>query len=326
MKSIATIILVFFVVMWLIMLSNIPSNSSKKPNATLVTDIEVTDLISLDELTTEEKKKIFIEQVLPAIVTVKNKLDEQYDEIYQLSLKKDLSSYEQGKLNTLKKRYRVPGVPCLLTRLHTHPVSIVLAQAALETGWGTSRFYNEANNIFGVWSFNPHEPRMAAGETRGMKTIYVKKYVSLEESIEGYFRMIAMGKAYKTFREARKDEPNPFKLIRHLTHYSELREEYVKRLYYVMKTNRFYRYDSPSFKPIALRNILPRAIVKKPIPLPDKTVIDTMQDTDCDAEFNDTEPVLSNETNLSVNTISALPVLLHGIYTEKITNTTADTG
>ena len=209
-------------------------------------------------LSTAERKKLFVEKTLPAIRNVKSKLDALYDYVLMLSRKSTLSPQETLMLDALKERYKVAGIPCLLNRLKTHPVSIVLAQAALETGWGRSRFYNEANNIFGIWSFNRNEPRIAAGETRGAKTIYVKKYPTLEASIEGYFTMMATARAYSEFRIARKTEQNPFKLIRHLSQYSELRDEYVKRLYYVIKANGFYRYDTPSFEPLSLAQVIPQ--------------------------------------------------------------------
>jgi Bax protein len=209
-------------------------------------------------MTPEERKKHFIEKTLPAIQRVKARLDAQYRHVLTLSKKEQLSDVEKELIERLMQTYKAEGMDCLLRRLHTHPVSIVLAQAALESGWGSSRFYNEANNIFGVWSYNPDEPRLAAGETRGKKTIYVKKYSSLEASIEGYFQMIGRSRAYKDFKYARMSNDNPFNLIAHLTRYSELREEYVKRLYYVIKGNRFNIYDSPSYAPIALSMILPK--------------------------------------------------------------------
>ena len=127
-------------------------------------------------LSTAEKKKRFIEKTLPAIELVKVKLDEKYRYILALSKKPVLDTDEQREIDQLILHYNAKDVSDLLSRMHTHPVSIILAQAALETGWGTSRFYNKANNIFGVWSYNKNEPRISAEETRGAKTIYVKKY------------------------------------------------------------------------------------------------------------------------------------------------------
>jgi Bax protein len=205
---------------------------------------------------TPKSKRLFLNKTLAAIKKVKARLDAEYQMVYALSLKESLTHEEEAMIELLKKRYKVNGIPCLLKRLHTHPVSIVMAQAALESGWGSSRFYREANNIFGVWSFNPNEPRMAAGVPReGQKTIYVKKYPNLEASIEGYFRMMAKGNAYKKFRTARLHSDNPFEIISYLNHYSELRHEYVRRLYYMIKSNKFYELDEPSYQPLGWENI-----------------------------------------------------------------------
>mgnify|MGYP000689753105 CR=1 FL=1 len=219
---------------------------------------------------TPESKRLFLENTIAAITKVKKRLDAQYQMVYELSLKDSLTPEETATIERLKKSYKVEGIPCLLKRLRTHPVSIVIAQAALETGWGSSRFYREANNIFGIWSFNKNEPRMAAGEQReGKKTIYVKKYANLEASIEGYYRMMSRGRAYKEFRDARLHTENPFEIIPYLDHYSELRHEYVKRLYYVIKSNRFYELDNHQCQPPGWTNIKPAdpkylKIVKKP--------------------------------------------------------------
>ncbi len=219
---------------------------------------------------TPESKRLFLENTIAAITKVKKRLDAQYQMVYELSLKEKLTPDENATIEGLKKSYNVEGFPCLLKCLRTHPVSIVIAQAALETGWGNSRFYREANNIFGIWSFNKNEPRIAAGVQReGEKTIYVKKYKNLEASIEGYYRMMAKGRAYKQFREARLHTENPFEIIPYLDHYSELRHEYVKRLYYVIKSNRFYELDNHLYQPPGWTNIKPAdpkylKIVKKP--------------------------------------------------------------
>jgi len=207
---------------------------------------------------TAKSKRLFLKNTIAAITKVKRRLDEQFDMVYALSLKETLTPKEEATLTKLKKKYKVKGIPCLLKRLHTHPVSIVIAQAALETGWGSSRFYREANNIFGIWSFNKNEPRMAAGVKReGVKTIYVKKYKNLEASIEGYYNMMAKGRAYKQFRNARLKTDNPFEIIPFLDHYSELRHEYVKRLYFVIKSNKFYLLDEPQYLPPGWSNIKP---------------------------------------------------------------------
>ena len=219
---------------------------------------EVKKTVYKTPASTPKSKRLFLDNTIAAITKVKKRLDAQYQMVYELSLKDELTAEETATIEKLKKSYKVAGIPCLLKRLRTHPVSIVIAQAALETGWGNSRFYREANNIFGIWSFNKNEPRIAAGVQReGAKTIYVKKYANLEASIEGYYRMMAKGRAYKQFRNVRLHTENPFEIIPFLDHYSELRHEYVKRLYYVIKSNKFYELDDPSFQPPGWTNIKP---------------------------------------------------------------------
>ncbi len=250
---------------------------------------------------TPESKRLFLENTIAAITKVKKRLDTKYQMVYELSIKESLTPDENATIEGLKKSYKVEGFPCLLKRLRTHPVSIVIGQAALETGWGSSRFYREANNIFGIWSFNKNEPRMAAGEQReGKKTIYVKKYANLEASIEGYYRMMARGRAYKEFRNARLHTENPFEIIPYLDHYSELRHEYVKRLYYVIKSNKFYELDDPQYQPPGWTNIKP-AKAEYLIPKEDKPAAKVADK--CKKENNET---INNELNGDLNSSHAV--------------------
>ena len=75
--------------------------------------------------------------------------------------------------------------------------------------------------------------------------------------------MIGSGYAYAGFRQARMKTDNPFELLRHLRHYSELRDEYVARLYRVIKSNKLYRYDDPAYGPMALSAIIPEYVAMK---------------------------------------------------------------
>ena len=128
--------------------------------------------------------------------------------------------------------------------LKPHPKSIAVAQAAMESSWATSRFTRVANNLFGVWSFDEDEPRVAAGEQRGDKTIWVKKYSSFEDSIRDYYRTLARGDAYKEFRQLKMTTDDPYALVKKLDRYSEKGAEYGKELSSIMKFNKFDKYDA----------------------------------------------------------------------------------
>ena len=203
-----------------------------------------TSAIDLSSLDVQKKKQAFINLMIPSILIAKHELEQERNKVLELDAKtNDLTPSDNDYLNALKKKYKCNSNLELLLRMRTHPTSIVIAQAAIESGWGTSRFYKEANNVFGVWSYNENEPRMRASEAREGTSVYVKKYDSLPESIASYFQTIARG-PYAGFREKRNETNEVFELTPHLLRYSELREVYVERVQELIKYNQLERYDS----------------------------------------------------------------------------------
>ena len=134
----------------------------------------------------------------------------------------------------------------MLHALKPHPISILLAQAAAESAWLTSRFTKEAYNIFGVWSFNKNEPRIAASGLRGTKTIYLKKYRTLKAAVEDYYKNIGRNWAYAEFRKQRTLTDDPYVLSDYLGSYSEKKEVYTQLLKSMIKYNEFHQYDIKS--------------------------------------------------------------------------------
>jgi len=203
------------------------------------------DLSGFDVL---KKKQDFINLMLPSILIAKFEIEQTRLEVENLMNKsEELTIMEQEYISKLQKMYKCNTNTELLSRLHTHPTSIVLAQAAIESGWGTSRFYCEANNIFGIWSYNKDEPRIKASENRDGTAIYVRKYEALPESFASYFKTLARG-PYSEFRDTREKTNDVYELIPHLKVYSELREEYVKRLHQLIKYNHLMQYDEYTLK------------------------------------------------------------------------------
>jgi len=199
--------------------------------------------IDLSILEVQKKKQAFINLMLPSILIAKYDIEQKRKAVLELVNKiEELSDAEENYLNNLKKTYKCSTNTDLLSRLRTHPTSIVIAQAVIESGWGTSRFYREANNVFGVWSYSKNEARIKASEDRDGKSVYVKKYDALPKSIASYFKTIARG-PYSEFRKERGKTNDVFVLISHLKVYSELREEYVKRLEQLIRYNKLQQYD-----------------------------------------------------------------------------------
>lgn len=193
----------------------------------------------LPQMTVAEKKARFKSILLPAVNRIYNELMERYSAITQ----NINDGQNEELLIQLRTEYKATNNQELLAALKPHPRSIALAQAAMESSWATSRFTHEANNIFGVWSFNKNEPRIAAGEQRGDKTIWVKKYASVDDSVRDYYRVLARGSAFKGFRTLKMQTNNPYELVKKLDKYSEKGALYGEELTSIISFNKFDQYD-----------------------------------------------------------------------------------
>jgi Bax protein len=194
----------------------------------------------------KERVKYFVEMMLPSVLLAQEKMKLKQQKLLKINAALQsgiVSDKDLVYLEKVKEFYKTNDVDDIIKRLHPHPVSIVLAQAAIESGWGTSRFCYEANNMYGIWSFNASENRIKAGESRSGKNIYLRKYDSIFESVYDYLETLAKVRAYKQFRDARLYSDNPFRLIWYLNNYSEKRYEYVHTLRNVIEYNNLHRYD-----------------------------------------------------------------------------------
>ena len=201
---------------------------------------------NLSDMDYKERMQKFIDMMLPSVLMAREKIVQQRYKVLEVNAlvrSGNASAQDSLYLEEMKKMFKTNRVSEVLQRLHPHPVSIVLAQAAIESGWGTSRFFKEANNIFGIWSYNSNENRIRAGGSRGETNVYLRKYDSLFESIYDYYLTIAKASAYKEFREARLYSDNPYRLIWHLSRYSEKRYEYVRSLRNMIEFNDLHSYD-----------------------------------------------------------------------------------
>ena len=193
----------------------------------------------IPQMTVQEKKARFKTLIIPAVNDVYTELMAQYQEI---SASIDAQKNSQ-QIEKLKVEYKATTNDELLMALKPHPKSIAIAQAAMESAWATSRFFREANNIFGVWSFDEDEPRIAALQKRGDKTIWVKKYSSVKAAVKDYYRTLGRSSAFKEFRELRMQSNDPFLLVTKLDRYSEKGAEYGHELTSIIKFNKFNKLD-----------------------------------------------------------------------------------
>lgn len=193
----------------------------------------------LPPMTVQEKKDRFISLIVPAVNNVHAQLMEKYEEVKEIT---DAGN-TNNDIEKLKAEYRAETNEELLMALKPHPKSIAIAQAAMESSWATSRFFIEANNVFGVWSFDDEEPRIAALENRGDKTIWVKKYDSIEQSVYDYYRTLGRGHAFSEFRKTRMQTDDPFILVTKLDKYSEKGSAYGEELSSIIRFNNYEKFD-----------------------------------------------------------------------------------
>jgi Bax protein len=165
---------------------------------------------------------------------------QQYEDIKAIS---DAEANSE-RIEKLKVEYKVSTTSELLMALKPHPKSIAIALAAMESSWATSRFFRKANNVFGVWSFDEDEPRIAALKKRGDKTIWLKKYASVEDAVYDYYRTLARSDAFDEFRQTKMITSDPFVLVTKLDRYSEKGGLYGEELTSIIKFNKFADYDN----------------------------------------------------------------------------------
>ena len=162
------------------------------------------------------------------------------------------NSYEFLQLLELKKKYRVKNLFSMneyLIKINIVPASMALAQAAVESGWGKSRFTKEANNIFGHWTYNPKIGMMPEQRDEGA-THFIRIFKNLQASISAYMLNLNRNRAYKEFQNKRynlsikNENLSGLILSQTMLKYSGIGEEYLKILKTMIESNALLNYDN----------------------------------------------------------------------------------
>ena len=133
------------------------------------------------------------------------------------------------------------------------PVSLAIAQAAKETGWGTSRFALEGNALFGQWTWSGEG--LKPKEAKEGENHKVMKFNILQASVRAYQRNINTHSTYKDFRKARaklRDLNKPLDSIvlsKYLNKYAETGNQYVEVLKKIIKQNKLQDFDDAKLLP-----------------------------------------------------------------------------
>ena len=217
-------------------------------------------LVSSDWKNNLSKKKIkFIETLLPLILYQNNKilLERQRltDMRNHLSIYKTLDEEGVMYIRNIAKKYdisyknihKIDLIDKLLLSVDIIPNSIVLAQAANESGWGTSRFAKEYNALFGQYTYNKEKGIIPFERESGQKHL-IRYFSSIDQSVESYFKNINTHYAYEDFRKLRSQiKKEDIKLsIKLLTSQLDVYAEdkfYVKTINSIIDSNNFLQFD-----------------------------------------------------------------------------------
>ncbi|MEQ6887029.1 glucosaminidase domain-containing protein [Salicola sp. Rm-C-2C1-2] len=207
-----------------------------------------------------ERKKAFFDYLAPIVRDVNEEVEKRREALYaleeQLAKGQSLDQDAQNWLARMSERYRVNAdkpaqqVPALKRRVDIIPVSLALAQGALESAWGTSRFARQGRNIFGKWCFTKGCGIVPA-QRRADATHEVARYDNAAEAVRDYMHHLNSHPVYEPLRErraqARKEgrQPDGAHLAAGLEKYSAKGEGYIRLIRRIISANDLGKRDQP---------------------------------------------------------------------------------
>ena len=205
-----------------------------------------------------KRKDLFIQIILPLVIKENNYIKIDRIKLFSILNKNKNTEAEKIWLNSKFKQYGVlnKDLPTLKIRMDEVPISMTIAQAAKETGWGTSRFAQEGNALFGQWTWSG-EGIKPLGADDGT-THKVMKFYVLQASIKAYQRNLNTHSSYKDFRSARaemrdnKQKIDSIILTEYLDKYAETGKEYIKILQKIIKQNKLTDFDDAKLLPSSI--------------------------------------------------------------------------
>ncbi len=213
---------------------------------------------------TKKRKNLFIQIILPLIIEENNRIKLDRKKLFTILNKNHNSNSEKKWLNKKFEQYGVlnKDLSTLKVRMDTIPVSLAIAQAAKETGWGTSRFALEGNALFGQWTWSGEGIKPADADNNA--THKVMKFKILKSSIRAYQRNLNTHSGYKEFRMARAElrdngrSLDGITLATYLNKYAETGKEYVKIIKQIIQQNNLTDFDDVKLLPssIQLKNLI----------------------------------------------------------------------
>ena len=213
---------------------------------------------------TKKRKNLFIQIVLPLIIEENTKIRLDRKKLFAILNKNNNSESEKEWLSKKFKQYGVKSndFSTLKIRMDEIPVSLAVAQAAKETGWGTSRFAQEGNALFGQWTWSGDGIKPAGADVDSKHK--VAKFKVLKASVKAYQRNLNTHAGYKEFRRERaiqRDNDgklNSLQLVNYLDKYAETGIEYTETLKKIILQNSLTEFDDVKILPTTkkLKNLI----------------------------------------------------------------------
>ena len=211
---------------------------------------------------TNVKRELFIKIVLPLILKENEKITEDRKKLFKILGKNFNTAGERVWLKRRFKEYKIDDQDLgkLKMRMDIVPVSIALAQAANESGWGTSRFALEGNALFGQWTWS--KKGILPKNQDPNKTHKVLQFQILKASVRAYKNNLNTHNAYSEFREKRAQlrEENVtiigLDLVKYLKNYAAIGEKYVRILEDIIEKNSLTDFDKANLLPTKLKKEL----------------------------------------------------------------------
>ncbi len=208
---------------------------------------------------TKKRKKLFIQIVLPLIVEENLKIRFDRKKLFEILNKNNTTKLDKAWLDLKFKQYGVKhnDLTELKIRMDEIPTSLAIAQAAKETGWGSSRFAQEGNALFGQWTWSGDGIRPL--EVEKDKKHKVAKFKILKASVRAYQRNLNTHPSYKEFRIERaiqrdnNEKLDSLKLVKFLEKYAETGKEYTEVLKKIINQNSLTDFDDVDILPTSLK-------------------------------------------------------------------------
>jgi len=208
---------------------------------------------------TKKKRELFIKIILPLILSENNKIIEDRKRLFKVLAKNFNTAGERVWLRRRFKEYKIEDgdLSKLKMRMDIIPVSVALAQAANESGWGTSRFALEGNALFGQWTWS--KKGISPKNKDPNKSHKILQFQVLKASVRAYKNNLNTHNAYKEFREARaqlrqrNEEILGLKLTKYLKNYASIGDKYVEILEDIITINSLEDFDKANLLPTKLK-------------------------------------------------------------------------